>query len=78
MNRDIKQAVAIAERLGWVLQEFDDKSAIVFCSEKNFADLKKRFDDLNDNVKAKCDAVVRIQFKRTSDYRGIVKFKFGK
>ena len=78
MNRDIKQAVAIAERLGWVLQEFDDKSATVFCSEKNFADLKRRFDDLNDNVKAKCNAIVRIQFKRTSYYRGFVNFFFGK
>ena len=77
MNKGVKQAVAIAERLGWVLQEFDNKSATVFCSEKNFADLKKRFNELSDMIKIKCDAVLRIQFKRTSEYKGIVRFSDG-
>ena len=34
MNKGVKQAVAIAEKLGWVLQEFDDKSATVFARKK--------------------------------------------
>lgn len=77
MNKNVKQACAVAERLGWVIEKFDNQSATVFCSEKNFADLKKRFNELSDMVKIKCDAVLRIQFKRTSEYKGVVRFTDG-